>query len=172
MFAAGLVAGGVLSATVLWLLSGLLRPLPEPLRYGLILGFATVAMLRDVGVLRLRLPQNTWQIPQHVLQRGELTGPLRFGFELGTGVRTYLSATAPYVLAVGLLAGGLGVVTAALAGVGFGLGRAATPTVRRYSPDPAAWDELLRARSRPLVVVATVAVAVSLMIALVPGSTG
>ncbi len=166
MFTVGLVAGGVLTATALWLLSGFARPLPEDARYGLILVAAAVAVLRDVGVVRLRLPQNSWQIPQHVLQHGRLTGPLGFGFQLGTGVRTYVSSTAPYVLAVGLLAGGLGVTTAVLAGAGFGLGRAATPALRRWSPDPASWDELLRARSRPLVVGSGVAVAVVLVISI------
>lgn len=166
VFTVGLVAGGVLSATVLWLLSGLATPVPWPLRRGLVVGVAVVAVLRDLGVVRLRLPQNAWQVPQHVLQGGGMGGPLRFGVELGTGVRTYVSATAPYVLALALLAGGPGPVAAVLAGLGFGLGRAATPALRAASPDPQAWDELLRAVSRPLTVVTSLAVAAALAILL------
>lgn len=168
MFTAGLLAGAVLSATVLWLLSGLAEPLPRPVRYGLILGAAAVAVARDLGVVRLPLPQNTWQVPQHVLQRGGWGGPLRFGAELGVGVRTYVSASAPYVLAVGLLAGGLGPGTAVLAGVGFGLGRAVTPVLRAASPDPVAWDETLRLRTRALTVTTSLATAVTLTALLLP----
>lgn len=160
------MAGGALTAVALWLLSGLASPLPQRVRFALILAFAAAAVLRDLGLLRLPLPQNSWQIPQHVLQRGILSGPLRFGFELGTGVRTYVSATAPYLLAIALLAGGPGILPAVLAGAGFGLGRAATPFVRLSSPDPTTWDDLLRRRSRWLAAAATTAAAVAVTIAL------
>lgn len=166
VFAAGLVAGAVLSATVLWLLSGLTAPLPQPVRYAVVLVAAGVAVLRDLGVVRVPLPQNAWQVPQHVLQHGGMRGPLRFGVELGTGVRTYVSASLPYVLAVALLTAGAGPVAAVLTGVGFGLGRAATPTLRALSPDPAAWDERLRVRSRPLTVVTSLGGATALTLML------
>ena len=60
-------------------------------------------MLREIGLVTIRLPQNARQIEQDVLQRNRRRGCSQFGFELGTGVRTYVSATAPYVLAVALL---------------------------------------------------------------------
>lgn len=163
-FTVGLLAGAVLSAVLLWLLSGLATPLPAVVRYGLILGAAGVAVLRDLGIVRLPLPQNAWQVPQDVLHRGGLGGPLRFGIELGTGVRTYVSASAPYVLAIAVLAAGLTLSTAALTGVGFGLGRATTPALRAASPDPAAWDRDLRERTRPLTVLSSIAVAAALAV--------
>jgi hypothetical protein len=81
-----------------------------------------------------------------VLQRNVLRGAAQFGFELGTGVRTYVSASAPYVLAVAVLLAGQHLGIAILAGLGFGAGRAATPLVRYAARAVAAWDVLLRAR--------------------------
>jgi hypothetical protein len=155
------VLGGVLSALVLWLLSGLASPLPSPVRYLTVLGFALVGVLRDAGVVRLPLPQNGRQVPREVLRR-PVRGALRFGFELGTGVRTYLSATAPYVVAVALLLLTPGLLDAVAAGVGFGIGRAATPLIRFTSGGGDEWDSLLHSRLRLLTVGGGVVVAVVL----------
>jgi hypothetical protein len=161
-FSVGLVLGGVLSGLVLWLVSGLASPLPAPVRYAAVLGFALVGVLRDAGVVRLRLPQNSRQVPREVLQRRLVLGALQFGFELGTGVRTYLSATAPYVVAVALLLLAPGLPDAVLAGAGFGIGRAATPLVRFASGAGDGWDSLLHSRLRLLTVGGGAVVAVLL----------
>jgi len=153
----------VLTAVALWLLSGLAEPLPELARHAALLLAAGIAVLRDAGVLRLPLPQRGWQVPQHVLHGGAVGGAVRFGVELGTGVRTYLSATTPYVLALALLLGTGGVGTAVALGGGFGMGRAATPSVRMLSGDQDAWDGRLRRNARPLVTVGAVATAVALL---------
>ena len=168
MFTAGLVAGGVLTATVLWLLSGLAQPVPPAARYAVILLVAVLAVARDAGLVRLPLPQRTWQVPQHVLRRGPLRGALWFGVELGTGVRTYVSASTPYVLAVALLAGGAGFGTAVAAGAGFGLGRACTPLVRMLSRDPDSWDARWHRSARWLTTGAAIGMAIAL-VALLPG---
>jgi hypothetical protein len=152
LFSAGLVLGGVLTSLVLWLLSGLAAPLPAALRYGVIVGFAVLGVLRDAGAVRFRLPQNTRQVPQDVLQRDLVRGAAQFGFELGTGVRTYVSSTAPYVVAAALLLSAPGLAAAVLAGAGFGLGRAATPLARYASGTGGGWDAALRARLRLITV--------------------
>jgi hypothetical protein len=162
VFTAGLVIGGGLTAMVLWLLSGLASPVPLAARHAVILLVAVLAVFRDAGLLRLPLPQQTWQVPQHVLRR-PIAGALRFGFELGTGVRTYVSASTPYVLAIALLIGGLGAGSALAAGVGFGLGRACTPLVRLLSGDPDAWDARLRRNTRRLVTGAALIMALTLV---------
>jgi hypothetical protein len=142
---------------VLGLGAGLVGPLPVAGRQLAVLVVAVLGLLRELGVVPIRLPQNTRQVPQDVLQRHLLRGAWQFGFELGTGVRTYVSATAPYVLAAAvLLAGGL--PAAALAGVGFGAGRAATPLLRVASGAVAEWDARLPARIRAITVIASVAV--------------
>jgi predicted lysophospholipase L1 biosynthesis ABC-type transport system permease subunit len=144
LFSIGLVLGGTVSALVLYLASGLATPAPEPARYGVIVALAAAGVLRDAGVVRFPLPQNARQVPQEVLNRNVARGSLRFGFELGTGVRTYVSATVPYVMAAALLLSAPDLLTATLTGAGFGLGRALTPLARHTSPSGEAWDAQLR----------------------------
>ncbi|HET9381108.1 MAG TPA: hypothetical protein VFP69_09795 [Streptomyces sp.] len=131
---------------MLWLFSGLFSPLPTGVRAGLIVAGALLAALRDTGRLTLRLPQNARQIPQEVLRRHLRRGALQFGFELGTGVRTYVSASAPYALAVAVLLSGAPCTAALATGLGFGAGRALTPALRRLSGDGEGWDDLLARR--------------------------
>jgi hypothetical protein len=144
-FSAGLLLGSLLSATVLWLGSGLFSPAPAAWRHVAVVAVTVLCLLRDLGAVRCRLPQNARQIPQEVLQRDLVRGTLQFGFELGTGVRTYVSASLPYALAAGVLLHG-GLTTALLAGTGFALGRAATPALRLASGDVAGWDARLDTR--------------------------
>ncbi|MET9594589.1 hypothetical protein ABZY45_27245 [Streptomyces sp. NPDC006516] len=159
MFTCGLLAGGVLTAGVLWLLSGLFTPLPAGVRQGLIVAVALLAVLRDAGTLSLRLPQNARQIPQDVLRRHLVRGALQFGFELGTGVRTYVSASAPYAMAVAVLLSGGSPAPALAAGLGFGAGRALTPALRRLSGNGERWDDLLAGRLRGVTLVCSVLIA-------------
>ncbi|WDZ82931.1 hypothetical protein [Micromonospora cathayae] len=152
LFSAGLIAGGLLSGLVLGVFSGLSAPLPTPWRYAAIVAVAVLGLLRELGLVRVRLPQNARQIPQDVLQRDVRRGAARFGFELGTGVRTYVSSSAPYVLAVAVFLAGQRLSVAVLAGVGFGIGRALTPLARRASGDGDRWDDDLRVRLRAITV--------------------
>ncbi|MEU9203419.1 hypothetical protein [Streptomyces sp. NPDC048332] len=161
MFTCGLLAGGLLSAGVLWLVSGLFTPLPAGVRQGLIVAVALLAALRDAGRLSLRLPQNARQIPQDVLRRHLARGALQFGFELGTGVRTYVSASAPYAIAVAVLLSGGSYAPALAAGLGFGAGRALTPVLRRLSGDGERWDDRLALRLSGMTVVCSALIAVA-----------
>lgn len=128
----------------MWLLSGLAAPLPPAVRTGAIVAVAALGAARDFGVVALRLPQNARQIPQDVLMNRPRAGALQFGFELGTGVRTYVPATTPYVLALGLLLSQQGPAATLLAGAAFGAGRAASAVLAYLSrsPDRAAVVEL------------------------------
>ncbi|HIW61702.1 MAG TPA: hypothetical protein H9881_04540 [Candidatus Stackebrandtia excrementipullorum] len=146
LFTAGLLLGGCLTALSLWLVSGLTMPIPAVWRYGAATFIAVVAILRDADVLRFPMPQNARQIPQEVFQRHLLRGSLQFGFELGTGVRTYVSSSAPYVVASMLLLSSDGFVAALVAGLGFGVGRATTPLARVISRDGVDWDARLAGR--------------------------
>jgi len=112
--------------------------------------------LNEFGVLRLRLPQNARQVPQSVIDDGHRYGALQFGFEMGTGVRTYMTSGLPHALAVALLV--LPSLPAALmAGVAFGAGRALMTLTRHAHPDRSAWDTALRTRDRLIRVVLTIA---------------
>lgn len=162
LFSAGLALGGTLTALVLWLVSGLASPVPQPVRHALVVAIAGLGVLRDGGVVRFPLPQNARQIPQEVLNRDVVRGSLRFGFELGTGVRTYLPASTPYVLAAALLLCTPDLAVAALTGAGFGVGRALTPLTRHTSRAGGSWDAALRSRLPAITVGGGLAVAVGL----------
>jgi hypothetical protein len=161
VFTAGLLLGAWLSAGVLWLFSGLLAPVPAGWRHGLLVAAALLAVARDAGWLRLPLPQNARQIPQQVLRRHLVRGTLQFGFELGTGVRTYVSTSAAYVLALAVLLAARPAAALAI-GCGFALGRALTPVLRLASGDPGAWDTRLTGRLRLLTTLACAAIALAL----------
>jgi len=150
----GLLAGGVCTATALWLVSGLTAPIPAAARHGVIIASALVFLARDAGWLRFPMPQNTRQVPQDVMQRHLIKGSLQFGFEMGTSVRTYVSASAPYVLGLALLLAGVDYWSALSAGLGFGLGRAATPLSRLTSTDGVDWDARLIGRL-PVITIGT-----------------
>jgi hypothetical protein len=157
VFNVGLLLGGILSATVLWLVSGLAAPLPATVRGAAIVVVAALALARELGWVAFPMPQNARQIPQDVLQRHVRLGALQFGFELGTGVRTYVSANAPYVLAIGLVLSHQGVVQTMAAGAGFGVGRAVTATIRFVSRGDE-WDD--RRLTRMTILTNGIAVAV------------
>ncbi|MCX5457825.1 hypothetical protein AB0391_17580 [Streptomyces albidoflavus] len=119
--------------------------MPEGWRPAVAIAAALLGVARDAGLVTLRLPQNARQVPQDVLQRDLVRGALQFGFELGTGVRTYVSASLPYVAALAvLLANDVG--TALLTGLGFALGRAVTPALRYASRAGEEWDDRLQDR--------------------------
>lgn len=146
VFAIGLVLGGLASSVTLWLLSQLLSGIPLDWRVGAVVSVVLGAVARDLGLISLRLPEHRRQIPEAVFDRGILTASLQFGFELGTGVRTYLSASAPYVLAAAVFLISDSFVTAVAVGIGFGLGRALMPVLRALSEEGDSWDGLLARR--------------------------
>jgi hypothetical protein len=161
VFTLGLLLGGTLTAAVLWLLSGLAAPLPGAVRTGAILAVAVLGVAREAGWVRIPLPQNARQIPQEVLQHRVRRGALQFGFELGTGVRTFVSASAPYMVALGLLLSHQGPVPTILTGTGFGAGRAVTAAAR-YASRYDEWDDR-RVTRMPLL---TNAIGITVLVAL------
>lgn len=126
VFTVGTILGALVSALALAVLVGLSMWVPRPsgLVAGLTIGVGLLAVLRDRGVLRLALPENHRQIARDVVSDLGNWGFLQFGFELGTGVRTIVSASTPYALVVALVVGGPGLPVFVVAAVGFGLGRA------------------------------------------------
>lgn len=149
VFASGLLLGGTLSAAVIWLLSGLSAPLPPSVRIGAVLAVAILGVARELGIIRLPLPQNARQIPPEVLQSQLRRGALRFGFELGTGVRTYVSSSAPYVLALALFLSHGPFQTTLLTGTAFGAGRAMSAALAYLSQD-ANRDDTIAVRMAPV----------------------
>lgn len=136
-FVAGTSAGALATALGLWLLSGLGEPLPDSWRPALLVALAGLALLLRHGPLtRLAsLPESRRQIPAETLGGGAARGALRFGLELGTGVRTYAPALAPYMLALTILVARPGLYLALLAGLGYGIARGLPLLVRALAPE-------------------------------------
>lgn len=149
-FAGGLLAGGLACALVAVTVGSLLRLLlPGPVAPALVAAVAVVILLGEFGLYRLRLPQNGRQVPEWVIDDGGRNGALQFGFEMGTGVRTYMTSGLPHLLlVVVLLLGGLW--TAVIAGLGFGAGRAWMTLSRLWYGDTGRWDTELDRWLRPL----------------------
>ncbi|HEX8629494.1 MAG TPA: hypothetical protein VF755_15115 [Catenuloplanes sp.] len=94
----GATAGGVLTAVAAWVVSGFTAWWPGQVRLVLLVGIAAVLLLRQAGVIAVRLPQNARQVPQAVYLRSPVVANAQFGFEMGTGMRTLVTAVAPYLL--------------------------------------------------------------------------
>lgn len=151
MFSGGLALGGVTSALVLLILNGLLSPVPWGVRSPVVLAAAGLGILRDFRILRFPLPENRRLVPQDVFRNGPVWSALQFGFELGTGVRTYLPATSPYVLALAISLFGGSLLEAVTAGLAFALGRAVMPWMRYWAGDQDGFDGKLLARGYGLI---------------------
>jgi hypothetical protein len=139
-FTVGLVAGGAITGTCLAVAAAVVRPPLTPPWNVVLMGAVCAALLsQETGLINLRLPQRRRLVPFAVFRLGPIFGPLEFGVEMGTGLRTYVSSAAPYaVVAAALLTAES--LDALAAGVGFGLGRAAMTTASVLSRDTSAWD--------------------------------
>lgn len=156
----GAMSGAIVTGAGLLVLGGLASPLPAGLRAGLALCLLVLLGLRVLGILCLDLPQRQVQIPRETFNQAPQRSALRFAFELGTGVRTYITTTSPYALAVALVLCapttlGSAALSAALGAIGYGLGRSlviASQTVLRRPPvEHPAWA----LRAGDLIAVAT-----------------
>jgi hypothetical protein len=143
VFSIGLLAGGVSTSAVLWGLSGLAAPLSPAMRAAAVAILVLVALGRDLGWLTFPLPQRARLIPRTVFHGGVLMGPLRFGVELGMGVRTYVTSSLPYLICLALVLLGRGLPTFLLVGAAFGAGRALMPLARLLSTDRERWEATL-----------------------------
>lgn len=137
-FLVGAVAGGALTFTVAGLIAVASALVDMSIRIGA-WGLITT-VIGIVGITRFshKLPQRRRLVPQYAALRGPAVGAFQFGLEMGTGLRTYVTATAPYVLAVGVLLLG-GPIVGMLAGIGFGLGRSLMAASTFYSSGVHAW---------------------------------
>ena len=137
-FGAGLLLGAVLVAFVVGAVGALPQALlPAPARCSLFALVALPVLLREVGLVRFRVPQNARLVPEDV-QHLRRWGALQFGFEMGTGMRTYSPSALPHlVLAAVLLVVPLPAAFALAAG--FALGRLAMPVLSNAWSDDGSW---------------------------------
>ena len=135
----GLFLGALLSGLLAGILSGFAALIPEPARW-VAAGLTVLPVLAfELAGRPLSLPQNRRAVPQTVIPESNTSGPLQFGFEMGTGLRTFMPTALPHALLLAVaLVGDIG--TAVLAGLGFGLGRALMPLTRARAAAPRDWD--------------------------------
>lgn len=158
VFAAACVLGGLVTGFSLAVLGGLIpvTPPPGPAVAGLSV-LACLALLRDLGVIRFWMPENRRQVRQTVLRLRPLVGDIMFGFEMGTGARTYVPAAAPYLIILVVVVFGEGVVPGLATGAAFGLCRGLVVADRSLHRNRAGWDAALERHQRllPLIGLAT-----------------
>lgn len=145
----GLLAGALavsLAAMVLGAFVGAI-PLPDPVWSALMLVVGMLLSLRHIGVISFWMPENQRLVPETVFRFGPVIGAAQFGLEMGTGMRTYVTSSLPYLL---LLDAVLARDPAAcvLAGVGFALGRSLMATLSVSSAEPTGWDQIFKAGRR------------------------
>jgi hypothetical protein len=112
--------------------------IPSPVRSALGFGVLVAIGGLEIAGHADRLPQDRRLVPQTILAADTVTGPLQFGFEMGTGVRTFAPSALPLGLAVIALLWSPNAVEGLAMGAGFALGRALAIPARR--PEPEQWD--------------------------------
>jgi hypothetical protein len=137
-FGAGLLLGAGLVVFTAGAVGALPQALlPAPARSAAFTLVAAPLVLREVGLLRFSVPQNARLVPVEV-QDLRRWGALQFGFEMGTGMRTYSPSGLPHVvLAAVLLVVPLPAAFALAAG--FALGRLAMPLLSNAWSDDGSW---------------------------------
>lgn len=148
-FGAGQLLGAVLVAFVAAVVGALPQAVvPAPVRWVVFGALAVVVLLREVGVLRLRVPENARLVSEDVQHLREW-GALQFGFEMGTGMRTYSPSALPHLalLAVVLV---VPFPAAFALAAGFAAGRLAMPLLSNGWSNDGDWTRVW-ARSEPVV---------------------
>lgn len=135
LYGVGSVAGGALSGAFLVPIAFLLSVVPWPLRIGISIGIGIYGLLVDLSSLRLPRPGAHRQVPGTVLRYGGL-GSFLFGFAMGTGAITFMSMSAPWVVAGMAALASPGVASLIGAGIAFGAARWSLHLDKWYSRDP------------------------------------
>jgi hypothetical protein len=148
-FGTGLLLGAELVAVVAAVAGALPQALVPAVARDV--GFGLLALpvlLRECRLLRFRVPENGRLVPEGV-QHLRRWGALQFGFEMGTGMRTFSPSALPHlVLAAVVLV--VPFPAAFVLAAGFAAGRLAMPLQSNAWSDDGAWTAVW-ARSEPVV---------------------
>lgn len=160
-YGAGAVLGGAVTGLATWLLSGLVSWADPAWAASAVCAMAAVTVLRDLGAVRFALPQNARLVPFSVVQRRPGSAAFQFGFEMGTGVRTFVTSSSPYLLAFSVLLLVDHPLGALVVGASFGAGRFTMPLLRYLSAAGDEWDATMAARAQAIVRFSAVACALA-----------
>lgn len=143
------MVGATGAALGLWIVgSAVFGWVPRLVSLSLLAGVVLLCVAHDLRWIRIRLPQNRRQVPESVFSKGRVLGSLQFGFEMGTGMRTFVTATSPYIAAFAVLALVPALYDALAVGFGFALGRATVPWSWMYFSSK--WQDGFVSRARRL----------------------
>ncbi|MDF5755730.1 hypothetical protein [Spongiactinospora sp. TRM90649] len=164
VFGVGLLAGACAVALVAGALGAVVQALtPVWARLPALAVLAAVVLSREAGLLRVKVPENRRLVPEHVAGAGPVAGALQFGFEMGTGMRTYSPSALPHLLLAALLLA-VPLPGAFAAAAGFAAARwivaAAAPVHDRTAG--AAWQGRWRSARRPMALATALATVVAL----------
>lgn len=122
-FAAGSLTGGAITGLLLTVVGGLVSWIDGTIRLGAFLVGGMGLVIYDLCVSRVQLVQAARQIPQEVFISDLRWAASRFGFEYGTGLRTFLTSSAPYILGCAVILAEVRPLTGFAVGSAFGFGR-------------------------------------------------
>jgi len=134
------VAGGMATGALVVLAGMILPPFPRSLISGIVVAASVLSLAHAAGIVNVRVPQNARQVPQVVDRLGPIAGGLQFGFEMGTGLRTYMTTALPHVVVLAVLLVYRGGAFGIVAGAAFGFGRALTLLSRGTGEWARRWD--------------------------------
>ncbi|MFC4945602.1 hypothetical protein [Pseudonocardia sp. GCM10023141] len=141
--------------------------IPAPVRWVLFGVLALAVVAREAGVVAFRVPQNARLVAEDV-QHLRQWGALQFGFEMGTGMRTFSPSALPHLVLVAVVL--VVPFPAAFAvAAGFAAGRLAMPLLSNAWSDDGAWTVVWSRTERVvrpvLALTATGALAVAMLTA-------
>lgn len=122
VFSTGTAVGGLLTGAVVGLIAGLFGSISGGVA-GALSAMAIAYVMGHVLFPNLPLPQRKRLIPQGLIQSRAVVGVFRFGLEYGSGVRTYVTSSAPYFVAIAAIASGARLGVCLVVGTMFGLSR-------------------------------------------------
>ena len=163
-FVTGTTAGGAVTGLGLAVIAGLVSPVPQNARWGVVSAAVVALAIVDLAHAKLRLPQRAELIPQEVFARGMARGVARFGFEYGTGFRTLIPSAAPYALAAFVLGANLPWWQSVLVGASFGAARSLA-VLQYLVLGRDGWQTFLAMHSRLLERLGTLATAAFVLVA-------
>jgi len=166
-FAAGLSLGGLASGFLVGLLAALLPFSPTPSSLLILIVLVVALVVYDLQADVVRLPQRRSLIPQDVFLHSRAEGFFRFGLEFGSGIRTFVTSSSPYIVLVALLGTTNDVRLCCAAGLAFGLGRSVGPLQAVFA-DQTLWSSDLTRVSRHMERGASIAVGVGVLLLVWP----
>lgn len=151
-FGVGLVLGAVSVAFIAAVVGGIAQALlPVTGRLGAVAVVGIAVLLREAGLIRLPVPENRRLVPEHVQTKGRIFGPIQFGFEMGTGMRTYSPSALPHLVLVAIVLV-LPLAGAMAAGLGFAAARWIMAAASIWHSDDGAWTRIWLRNARLLAI--------------------